>query len=77
MTATSIPRLRIESIRGAPVNEYRIVDGRVEFRTADVQGRWRVLSQRDVQLHHALDTVVSRWLRVRHPAEPAELKRAA
>ena len=66
-------RLRIESSGGSPINDYRVRNGRVEFRILDRSGhhyadgssRWRALDGNDVQLHQALDTVVSYWLAVR------------
>lgn len=78
-------RLRIESVDGSPINEYRIRDGRVELRSMDALGhpflgrasKWRTLTANDIQLHHALGTVVSKWLRVRLGAEAFVLDRAA
>ncbi len=66
-------RLRIESVSGSPINEYQIRDGSVDFRSLDpsgraypgLAGRWRTLDDNDLKLHHALGTVVSKWLRVR------------
>ncbi len=66
-------RLRIESVNGSPINDYRIRDGHVEVRVLDVAGQawasplglWRVLGEDDIQLHHALGTVVSKWLQQR------------
>jgi hypothetical protein len=63
-------RLRIESVNGSPINDYRIRDGHVELRLLDPSGheypgfdsRWRMLDANDIQLHHALGTVVSKWL---------------
>ncbi len=85
MKAQTGARLRIESAGGSPINDYRIRDGTVEVRWLDPQGhvypsslsRWRRLTANDIQLHHALKTVVSKWLRVRLGAEDAALERAA
>ena len=78
-------RLRIESDRGSPINDYRIRDGDVEVRVLtpsghpypDWSGRWRILDDNDIQLHHALGTVVSKWLRVRVGATAFALDNAA
>ncbi len=79
-------QLRIE-IDGSPINDYRIEHGLIEFRILDPSGRpypgarsrWRVVDENDLQLHHALGTVVSTWLRARlgTPIAPAALDRAA
>jgi hypothetical protein len=66
-------RLRIESVNGSPMNDYRIQEGSVHVRVLEPNGRpyasplgcWRVLDEEDIQLHHALGTVVSEWLRKR------------
>jgi hypothetical protein len=62
--------LRIPSKDGSPINEYRIQNGQIEFRSLDAtgkpfsvtQGNWRVLNISELQLHFALDTVVAQWL---------------
>ena len=62
--------LRIPSQNGSPVNEYRIHDGQIEFRSLDPRNSqlsqpaegWRSLAVDDIQLHFALKTVVSQWL---------------
>jgi len=51
---------------GGTSNDYRIREDCVEFRTNE--GRWRVLSDSDIQLHFRFDTEVARWLR-RHQVE--------
>jgi hypothetical protein len=74
-TAVSINQLRITSNDGSPSNEYRISDGRIEFRALDSegnpftysQGKWRLLDPADLQLHFALNTVVAQWLTERLP----------
>ncbi len=66
-------RLRIESVNGSPINDYRIESGHVEVRTLDPSGRyypspnshWRPLDASDIQLHRALRTVVAKWLQVK------------
>ena len=70
-------RLRIESVNGSPANDYRIMDGKVEVRLLDSTGRefpaptsrWRRLDDNDIQMHHALKTVVSKWLHARLESE--------
>lgn len=61
--------LRIPSERGSPINEYRIQNGQIEFRSLDCEGkpfalapRWRTLEVGELQLHFALNTVVAQWL---------------
>ena len=62
--------LRIPSENGSPINEYRIQNGQIEFRSLDetgkpfsiTKGSWRVLDISELQLHFALDTVVAQWL---------------
>jgi hypothetical protein len=85
MSAQSEIRLRIESVNGSPVNDYRICHGRVQLRVLDPSGRpypgstsrWRALDENDIQLHHVFGTVVSKWLRVRLQTEAFALDRAA
>ena len=74
-------RLRIESVDGSAVNDYRIHDGGVQVRLVDPRGQpisgalgsWRRLDEPDIALHHALGTPVSDWLRVRLPAAASTL----
>ena len=62
--------LRIPSENGSPINEYRIQNGQIEFRSLDATGKpfsitkakWRVLDVSELQLHFVLDTVVAQWL---------------
>ena len=62
--------LRIPSENGSPVNEYRINEGQIEFRSLDPQGHpfsplttgWRTLDVGDIQWHFALKTAVAQWL---------------
>jgi hypothetical protein len=78
-------RLRIESVNGSPINDYQIRNGRVEVRSIDRSGhrfpgrasRWKTLDDNDIQLHHALGTVVSKWLRVRLNRHIPAIDRAA
>ncbi len=78
-------RLRVDSSSGLPANEYRINHGRVEFRIlgsaperTESLTAWKILDEKDVALHYALDTVVSKWLRVRMPeSRPEDLPIAA
>lgn len=78
-------RLRIESVNGAPINDYRISDGWVAVRSLDPSGRpysgaasnWRVLDSSDIQVHRMLRTVVWRWLQVRLGRDASDLDRAA
>jgi hypothetical protein len=66
-------RLRIESVNGSPVNDYRTSHGCVQVRMLDPSGHafpgglsnWRLLDYNDIELHHALGTVVSHWMRRR------------
>ena len=58
----------ITSRDGAPDNQYRIRNKRVEFRSVAPGGPpnpdlpWRVLQTHEVQLHFALRTPVADWL---------------
>lgn len=62
--------LRIPSVNGSPINEYRINQGQIEFRSLTAQGQpfssftegWRSLNVADIQLHFALKTAVAQWL---------------
>jgi hypothetical protein len=61
--------LRLESVEGSPVNEYRIRGERVEFRALDAMGNpyglgseWRDLTTDELVMHFSLDTLVARWL---------------
>jgi hypothetical protein len=42
-------------------NEYRMVDGQVQFRQRE--GDWRALDAEDVRMHFALKTPVASWIR--------------
>ena len=78
-------RLRIETRGRSPVNEYRIMNGDVEFRLLDQAGRpypglageWKIMNENEIQLHHALGTVVSKWLQARLESPAAVLDQAA
>jgi hypothetical protein len=62
--------LKIPSANGSPINEYRVSQGQIEFRSLDSQGKpfphtggsWTILDAGDLQLHFALNTAVARWL---------------
>lgn len=56
----SLPVLRLTFPTGDS-NEYRVRQGRVEFRHDE--RLWRLLDLADVKLHFALDTEVAKWLR--------------
>ena len=66
--AMRITNLRIE-IAGEPINEYRIRDHVLEFRTLDSTGhsfsdprsRWKRLTASELLLHFRLNTVVAHW----------------
>jgi hypothetical protein len=82
---TYVMRLRVESGAGLPINDYRITHGYAEMRLLDPAGHrypgegssWRILDESDIALHHALGTVVSKWLRVRLGKEAVALDTAA
>lgn len=70
----AINHLRVEPASESLVNEYRTcADGTVQSRLLDRAahlypgplGSWRMLDDNDIALHHALGTVVSKWLQVR------------
>jgi hypothetical protein len=56
---TAPPVLRVSS--GSRTDEYRLNEGRVEFRTAEGHG-WRELVYPDLQQHLALHTKVGQWI---------------
>ena len=78
LTQISRNLLRIPSENGSPVNEYRIKQGHVEFRSLNAQGQpfsspaagWRTLGVGDIQLHFSLKTAVAEWLIERLEATP-------
>lgn len=62
-------RFVLSPLGRTPGNEYRIVGGRVEFRSFDgrsVEGRrsgtWRALAPNDILMHLSLNTDVGKWL---------------
>lgn len=60
-------RFVLSPIGGAPGNEYRIVGGRVEFRSFQRAkqrkcGAWRPLAPNDILMHLSLNTEVGKWL---------------
>jgi hypothetical protein len=46
---------------GGVINDYRLRGTRVEFRTNG--GKWRALTDSDLELHFCFNTEVARWLR--------------
>ena len=54
-----LPSFRLEF--PGTYNEYRILNGEVQFRKKD--GDWRALDYEDVRMHFALRTPVASWLR--------------
>lgn len=53
----------------APGNEYRIMEGRVQFRSFEPgagkgrrSGGWRALAPNDILMHLSLNTDVGKWL---------------
>jgi hypothetical protein len=56
--AEYLPTLRLEF--SDTYNEYRIVDGEVQFRPKTCE--WRTLAADDVRMHFALSTPVAAWL---------------
>lgn len=69
--------LKIPSQNGSPINEYRIHDGQIEFRSLDNEGKpfpytagaWRALEAADLQMHFVLHTAVAQWLMERLGAQ--------
>ena len=54
-----LPSFRLEF--HSTYNEYRIVDGHVQFRPE--HGEWRTLDMQDIQMHFSLRTPVASWIR--------------
>lgn len=80
-----IINLRIE-IAGGPINDYRITDRDLEFRSLDPTGgcfddqrsTWRRLTANELVLHFRLNTVVADWfLEQIDEVEEGELLKAA
>jgi len=46
---------------GGVFNEYRLQEDYVEFKTNE--GRWRILSDSEMELHYRFNTELARWLR--------------
>ena len=44
---------------GGVSNDYRLMEHHVEFRTGE--GRWRLLSDSDMELHYRFKTEVAKW----------------
>ncbi len=62
-------RFVLSPLGGTPGNEYRIVGGRVEFRSFQKDaaqqrkcGAWRALAPNDILMHLSLNTDVGKWL---------------
>lgn len=63
-----IPNLRIE-VDSWPVNDYRVIDRDLEFRTLNPNGRpfpdqrsiWKRLTSEELMLHFRFETVVAHW----------------
>ena len=60
-----LPTLRL-FFEGGVCNDYRLREGRVEFRINEE--KWRVLDEFDLLLHFRFHTEVASWL-VRHQTE--------
>jgi hypothetical protein len=54
-----LPSFRLEF--PGTYNEYRIVEGHVQFRPQE--GRWRTMDVEDIRMHFALRTPVASWIR--------------
>jgi hypothetical protein len=54
-----LPSFRLEF--PGTYNEYRIVEGHVQFRPE--QGHWRTMDVEDIRMHFALRTPVASWIR--------------
>ena len=59
MLMSYLPTLQLR-FPGAISNDYRLREGRVEFRLGN--NTWRPLDEADLQLHFVLRTEVSKWL---------------
>jgi hypothetical protein len=55
-----LPSFRLE-FPGGTYNEYRVVDGHVQFRPE--KGEWRTLDPEDIRMHFMLKTPVASWIR--------------
>ncbi len=79
MFSGATPTLRVESVNGLPINDYRIRGDEVEIRTfpsprgKPVRARparpmtapWRTLSTDEILIHLSLKTPVAAWLKRR------------
>ena len=79
MFSGAAPTLRVESVNGLPINDYRIRGHEVELRTFSSPGRkpmqgraarpmtvpWRTLSADEIWVHLSLKTPVAAWLKRR------------
>ncbi len=74
---TNVHQLRIESDDGKIINDYRLYEGKLQFRPIHADGSllpgdgsaWRDLPPEDIAQHHALQTVVAEWLAIRKTEE--------
>jgi hypothetical protein len=72
---TNEHQLRIESHNGKIINDYRLKEGKLQFRPINADGglllgdgsAWRDLTTEDIAKHTALQTVVAEWLAIRRP----------
>ena len=70
---SALPQLRIESDDEKIINDYRLYDGKLQFRPIHASGgllpgdasEWRDLAHDDISKHAALQTVVAEWLNIR------------
>ena len=79
MFSGTAPTLRVESVSGLPINDYRIRGRQVEVRTFSSLERkpvparaarpmmvpWRTLSEEEILIHLSLKTPVAAWLKRR------------
>jgi hypothetical protein len=70
---TSLSQLRIESQGETIINDYRLYEGKLQFRPIHNDGSllpgddsaWKDLASEDIAKHTALQTVVAEWLAIR------------
>ncbi len=70
---SNLYQLRIESSDGRIINDYRLYEGKLQFRPVYTDGgllpgdgsAWRDLASDDIAKHAALQTVVAQWLAIR------------
>ena len=72
-SVTNGHQLRIESQDGSIINDYRLKEGKLQFRPINADGSllpgddsaWRDLTAADICKHTVLQTVVAEWLAIR------------